>query len=76
MSCVLSCGVRPYEVYDATVHDYHERPMPLMRVSIPGVGVRNIWYSPDQDNPLPVGAPIKVRYTDRHGWSLEEECED
>lgn len=70
MSCILSCGVTPYESYDATVHDYHERPMPLMRVSIPDVGVRNIWYS--SDNPLPIGTPIRVRYSRKHGWELED----
>ena len=75
MTCALSCGIVPDEHYDATVYDYHQHPMPLMRVSIPGTGVRNIWFA--SDNPPPVGTPIKVKYSRRYGWELEEiPCED
>jgi len=72
MSCLLgSCEIDPYEVYEATVYDHHYKfPIPLLRVSIPDVGVRNIWHS--NDNPPPIGSPIKVRYSRKHGWELEE----
>jgi hypothetical protein len=70
MKCTLgSCYVDQSDVHEATVLEYHQSPYPLMCVSIQEVGTRDVWYT--SDDPLPIGSPIKVHYSDRRGWYLE-----